>query len=175
MSALDNTPVNKNFLSPLNFVFRVKRAPHVNFFIQRVNLPSLSFDYAEQGNPFTAIPIQGDHIHFGNLDITFKVDEDLQNWFEIHNWIRSLGFPDNFTEFAQIKSMQPASGESITSDLDLIILNAVKLPRFQVTFLNAFPINVSELTFDATDENVSYMTATASFRYMLYNVEAITQ
>lgn len=173
MTALDNTPTNQNFLNPLNFVFRVKRAPHVNFFIQRINLPSLSFDYAEQGNPFTSIPIQGDHIHFGNLDITFKVDEDLQNWFEIHNWIRSLGFPDNFTEFQQIKANTPTSGDGITADLMLIILNAVKLPIYEVQFWNAFPISLSELTFDSTDESVNYITATASFRYIYYSVNKI--
>jgi hypothetical protein len=42
MSSIDNTPENKNFLSPLNFRFQIKKAPHVNFFVQSVNIPAIS-------------------------------------------------------------------------------------------------------------------------------------
>ena len=41
MSALDSNPANKNFLSPLNFSFRIKKAPYTNFFIQKVNVPRM--------------------------------------------------------------------------------------------------------------------------------------
>jgi hypothetical protein len=173
MTAIDNTPANKNFLSPLNFVFRIKRSPHLNFFVQRVGIPALSLQNPLQTNPFVSIPIAGDHLHFENLDVTFKVDEDLQNWFEMHNWLRSLGFPENFSEYAQIKNQSIASGASIRSDISLIILNAVKLPIYECTFIEAFPQSLSDLTFDTTDTSVNYITATVSFKYLLYTVEKL--
>jgi hypothetical protein len=170
MTALDNTPINKNFLNPLNFVFQIKRSPHLNFFIQKVNLPEISLEIPTQSNPFVSIPIYGDHIHYATLDVTFKVDEDLQNWFEVHNWIRSLGFPDNFTEYAQIKEQTQVSGQGVRSDISLVLLNAVKLPTFEITFRECFPISLSALQFDVTDNTVDYMTAQASFKYILYDV-----
>ena len=42
MAALDKTPANKNFLNPLNFKFQIQRAPNVNFFIQKINIPSIT-------------------------------------------------------------------------------------------------------------------------------------
>jgi len=173
MTALDNTPVNKNFLSPLNFVFQIKRAPHLNFFIQKVNLPSLTLDYPSQPNPFERIWLPGEHLSYGTLDVEFMVDEDLQNWFEVHNWLRSLGFPDNFNEYAEIKAQTPTSGKGIRSDISLVLLNAVKLPKWQISFRECFPISLSSLDFGTTSGDVNYITAKASFRYILYDVERI--
>ena len=51
MTAIDNTPSNKNFLSPLNFKFTIKKAPHVNFFIQKVNIPDLGLKPVVTSNP----------------------------------------------------------------------------------------------------------------------------
>ena len=42
MSILDTQPTNKNFLSPLGFRFTIKKAPNLNFFVQSVNIPTLS-------------------------------------------------------------------------------------------------------------------------------------
>lgn len=173
MAALDNTPQNKNFLSPLNFVFQIKRSPHLNFFVQEANLPAITAEFLEQTNPFVKIPISGEILKFGNLNVTFKVDEDLQNWFEIHNWIRALGFPADFTEYQSIKKNPVYSGDGITSDISLIILNQIKKPAFEVMFRNAFPVHLSDLVFKTTEDTVNYMTATAEFRYILYDVTKI--
>ena len=170
MTAIDNTPQNKNFLSPLNFVFQIKRSPHLNFFVQEVNLPSISADNISTSNPFVRIPTSGEHLRFGDLRATFKVDEDLQNWFEIHNWVRALGFPDNFAEYKNIAILPTVSGEGITSDISLIILNQKRLPAFEVSFRNAFPVFLSDLMFRTTDNDVNYMTATVDFKYLLYDV-----
>jgi len=173
MSAIDNTPVNKNFLSPLNFNFYIQRAPHLNFFAQSVNLPGVSFINPIQTNPFTNIPQPGDRIHFEDLTVTFNVDEDLQNYLEIHNWIRSLGFPENFQEYAQIKAQQPTSGAGIRSDLTLFISNGIKIPNFEVTFREAFPIAISRLNFQTTDSTIDYITASATFKYIFFEIQKL--
>ena len=170
MTAIDNTPYNKNFLSPLNIVFQIKRSPHLNFFVQQVNLPSVSVNFPEQPNPFVHIPISGEHLEFGTLRVSFKVDEDMQNWFEVHNWIRKLGFPYEFEEYKKLTAAPKASGEGIVSDITLVILNQVKLPAFEITFRDAFPVSLSDLQFDVTEETVNYITASADFKYVLYDV-----
>ena len=104
MSVIDNTPANKNFLSPLNFRFQIKKAPHVNFFIQKVNIPSIALPNPTVSNPFVNIPYPGEHLRYGDLEISFKVDEDLQNYLEIHNWLVSLGKPENFDQYKQIQN-----------------------------------------------------------------------
>lgn len=173
MSAVDNTPANKNFLSPLNFKFQIKKAPHVNFFIQQVNIPSILLQSPEKGNPFVNIPFPGEHLKFGELKIVFKVDEDLKNYLEIHNWIRALGKPENFEQYKTIQDQPIASGEGIRSDISLMVLSSSKMANYEVVFVDAFPVTLSDLNFTTVDSDVNYITATASFRYVYYTITNI--
>jgi len=101
MSALENTPTNPNFLSPLNFKFSIKRAPHINFFIQKIGIPSLSLPTYESPNPFVKIPEPG---------------------------------------------------------------------NYELTFTEAYPTDLSELVFDTTKSDVEYIEATATFKYLLFEI-----
>lgn len=174
MSAIDNTPLNKNFLSPLNFVFTIKKAPHVNFFIQKVNIPSITLPSADSSNPFVKIPYPGEHLNYGPLQIMFKVDEDLKNYIEIHNWIRDLGKPENYEQYANISSKPDYTGEGIYSDISVIALSSAKNPNFEFTFVDAHPVELSSLNFDVTKDNVNYMSAEVVFKYTYFKIEDIT-
>ena len=173
MSAVDNTPTNKNFLSPLNFKFQIKKAPYVNFFIQQVNIPSILLQSPEKGNPFVNIPYPGEHLKFGELKISFKVDEDLKNYLEIHNWITSLGKPENFDQYKTIQDKPIATGEGIYSDISLIVLSSSKMANYEIVFVDAYPITVSDLTFNTVDDTVNYVTASATFKYTYYTITNI--
>ena len=170
MSAIDNTPTNKNFLSPLNFKFQIKKAPHVNFFIQKVNIPSITMRAPDYANPFVTVPYPGDHIQYGELSITFKVDEDLQNYLEIHNWIKALGKPENFDQYKTIQDIPVATGDGIYSDISVIALASTKQPNYEIVYQDAFPTVLSDVIFNTTDDSVNYVSATANFKYMNYNI-----
>ena len=174
MSATENTPSNKNFLSPLGFKFFVKKLPNVNFFAQKANIPGISIGATpEQANPFVAIPYQGDHAQFNELEVTFRVDENLQNFLEIQNWIRALTFPEEFEQFAALFKAKPGSGDGLKSDASLVITTNGKNPNFECLFQDIFPISISDLVFDTTDESVNYLDATVQFRYTLYKISAL--
>ena len=173
MAALDNTPINKNFLNPLNFKFQIKRAPNVNFFIQKINIPSLFLPEVKIPTLFVPIPVQQTHMEYGDLKVSFKVDEDLQNYFEIHNWIRALGFPSQFSEYAKIQTASPISGVSLTSEISLTILNALKNPNYEFVFHDAFPTYLSEIDFNTTYDSVDYVSASVNFKYTLFDVKQI--
>ena len=170
MSAIDKTPTNKNFLSPLNFTFVLKRSPHLNFFVQKINLPSISIPTVDRNTPLLPIPFAAGQIEFEKLQITFKVDEDLQNYLEIHNWIRALGFPESNEQYKAMSLKDKATGEWVKSDLTLIISNGLKQPNYEVSFYEAFPTYVSDLDFETTDTDLEYITATTIFRYAYYTI-----
>lgn len=173
MSAITDTPQNKNFLNPLNFQFQLKRAPNVNFFIQKISLPSIDSPQIEIPTMFNYIPEPGNKLIYGDLEITFKIDEDFNNYLEIHNWIRALTFPEKFAEYASISNNPSYTGDGIRSDISLIVLNSTKKPNFEITFREAYPISLSGVEFDTTLEDVQYLTTTASFKYMLYDITKI--
>jgi hypothetical protein len=173
MSALDSTPLNKNFLSPLNFEFSLQRAPHLNFFIQSINLPGVSFMNPLQPTPFSNIPQTGDRLYFDDLSVVYKVDEDLQNYLEVFNWITELGFPADFTQYQAIATKSIASGTGLRSDITLLIQNSLKVANFQVNFRECIPVAIGPLQFSSTDDTVNFMTCSVTFRYMFYELSKI--
>ena len=173
ISAIDQTPVNKNFLSPLNFTFVLKRSPHLNFFVQRINIPRMTLGNLLAPSPLLNIPYAADHIDYGNLTLTFKVDEDLTNYMELHDWMVGLGYPENQDTYKTLESKSSSSGESLKSDISLVISDGIKNPNYEVTFRDAFPIELGELDFQTTDSSVDYVTASATFRYTIFNISKV--
>ena len=170
------TPIdNRNFLSPVGFKFSLKRSPAAAFFCNQANIPSIDLGIAEQPSYLRNIPLPGDKIDFGDLNLRFLVDEDLVNYMEIQNWIRGLGFPDNLNQYKDLKQenilgpMGKAT-DDVTSDGTLQILSSNLVPKFQVVFEDLFPYNLSTVTFDATDTDIEYFTADVSFKYTIYNI-----
>lgn len=173
MTAIENTPTNKNFLSPLNFRFSIKRSPHLNFFVQKVNLPSITLPNFDTPNPFIPIPEPGTALRYGDISVTFKVDEDLMNYLEMHHWIRGIGKPDNFGEYKHLSVNPEWTGEGIRSELSLVLLDSAKRPNYEFTFRSAFPTYLSELNFDTTYQDVEFLTATTTFRYLMFDINKI--
>lgn len=166
-------PVNKNFLSPLGYSFIVKKLPHVNFFTTRVNVPGVSMASVDVPTPFNRMPISGDKVSFDELTVTFKVDEDMENYIEVFNWIMGLGFPAKFDQYKSLASKGKFTGEGLYSDATVTIMTSAMNPNIEVTYKDLFPISLSEIEFSSTDADVEYLTATVTFRYREYTIAAV--
>ena len=169
------TPLeNRNFLSPTGFRFSIKRCPAATFFCNKANIPSLDLGVAQQPTYFKDIDRPGEKIEFGDLTITFLVDEDLVNYMEIQKWIRGLGYPESLGQFAEMEKeaiIGPDGKYSdIFSDGTLQILSNNQIPKYNVVFQGLWPYTLSTLTFDATDTDIEYFTADVSFKYTIYNL-----
>lgn len=171
---LNEMPINHNFLSPLNFRFILKRAPATEFFIQKINLPGFKLGVPQFPNPFVTIPEPGEHLAYNPLTITFKVDEDLKNYLEIHKWMQALGKPKNFEEYREVAVDVPQiSGYGVKSDISLILMTNIKNPSFSINFVDAFPVLLGDIQFDTREEDIQYLTATATFKYTYYDIESL--
>ena len=169
---------NRNFLAPIGFKFNLQRSPGVAFFCNQANIPDLQLGVAMQPNPLRDIPVPGDKVEFGDLNLRFLVDEDLKNYMEIQNWIRGLGYPESTEQFDKLDkdgaSIIPRRykqmGDQIYSDATLQILSSNMVAKFNVNFKDLFPVSLTTLTFDATDTDIEYFTADANFKYTSYNL-----
>ena len=162
---------NKNFLSPIGFVFVLDKAKRVSFLCQKAEIPSLTvgnIDIPTRG--MARIPVEG-NIVYGDLSLEFVVDEDLQNYMEIHNWLRALGTPQEMKERKDwVNKYANREGDARFSDATLQVLNNNNLVNFDVVFKQLFPIELTSLPFDVTQTDNEYFTATVMFKYMLYEV-----
>jgi len=168
------TPIeNRNFLSPVGFKFALKRSPGVAFFCNQANIPEMTLGVAEQPTPFKDIPIPGDKIQFGDLDLRFLVDENLENYMKMHNWLTGLGFPETTQQFKTLTT-DDVTGEGALdqqfSDASLHILNSNFRDVAIVKFRDLFPVSLSSLEFDASEADVQYFTADVTFKYTIYDI-----
>jgi len=117
---LDRQPTKLDYASPTQFKFGINQLPKVEYFVTAAELPDLSLETTLQSTPFKDIPVPGEKLTYGNLTVTFLVDEYLENYITLHNWITGLGFPqkrEQFTTHRDITSnTRPNSGGGISED-----------------------------------------------------------
>jgi hypothetical protein len=168
---------NLNFLSPLKFAFTIKKLPQVNFYVQSLVLPSITVQPNMQPTPFVKLPIPGDHVDYGEVQITFKVDEDMANYLEIFNWLTAIGFPENFGQYkalADKDARQNVGGtDGIMTDGTIIIYNSASNVNMQVKLINMFPTGLMDLLFDLKQVDVDYIEATATFAFERMQISRI--
>ena len=169
---------NRNFLSIVGFKFLLNRCPKVDFYCNTANIPEVILGTAVQRTYLKDIPVPGDKLQYGDLNITFMVDEDMENYLQIYQWITSLGFPESISQFSELKDTdrllpeKPVAGDHFNerSDATLMILNSDYNPSVKIKFKDVFPVALSAVPFNVTAEAQQYYTATASFRYTIFDV-----
>lgn len=163
---------NRNFLSPIGFLFILDKAKKVSFLCQRAEIPTVQLGQVNiPTSGFVPIPVEG-NMRYSEFNIEFIVDEDLRNYMQLHNWMRALGTPQDLEErrIWTDENQNHPSQNAKYSDATLQVLNNNNLANFDVVFKDLFPISLSTLAFDVTGSDNDYFTATATFEYTLYEV-----
>ena len=184
-------PAKQDYADPTKFKFSIVKLPKVEYFCTQVNLPGISIsDNYSQPTPFRDIPLPGEKLSYEPLSVTFIVDENLENYQEIHGWLRGIGFPGGHEEFknlldggsdrfptskssklgdaGRVKFNAPDTG-GIFSDATLNILTSKNNPVTEVRFNDCFPISLSGLAYNQQATDTDYLTATVTFNYKLYD------
>jgi hypothetical protein len=136
----------------------------------------MTLGVAVQTNYLKDIDTPGDKIVFEDFSLRFLVDENLENYMEIYNWIRGLGYPESLQEIYDFQTSNPVfqqpdkSQMNLYSDGTLQVLTSKENPNFKVTFKDMWPYSLSTLQFDATSEDIQYFTADVTFKYTIYNI-----
>jgi hypothetical protein len=170
-SIFDKQISNRNFLSPIGFKFTLAKEPKVSFFSNSSRLPEISLGTAVQTNYLKNIDIPGDRLTYGDLNLTFLVDENLENYMAIHNWLTGLGYPESTSQYEDlIVTDNIREPENAFSDGSLHILNSNFRDVAIVKFNDLFPVYLSSLEFKSSETDVNYFTAEATFKYTVYNI-----
>ena len=170
-SAFGKQIQNRNFLSGVAFKFNLTKFPKVDFFSNSARIPELTLELTRQPSYLKTIDVPGERLSYGDLTLRFLVDENMENYISVYNWLTGLGFPETTKEFKRITTDQ-LSGQrdqkEAFCDGTLRILNSNYREVAQVKFIDLFPTSLTSLDFDATNTDVQYFTAEATFKYTLY-------
>jgi len=165
---------NRNFLSGIGFKFNLGKYPKVDFFCNTARIPEITLATATQSSYLKDIDIPETKLSFGDLTIQFLVDENLENYRIIHEWMYGLGFPEIAQQFIDVTTDKEGIRDMKEQFADgtLRILNSSFNEVAKVKFLDMFPVSLSSLDFDATSTDVNYFTAQATFKYTVYQLTA---
>ena len=163
---------NRNFLSGIGFKFNLGKYPKVDFFCNTARIPEITLDTTTQPSYLKNIDVPGEKISYGDLTIQFLVDENMENYKIVHDWITGLGFPETAQQFIDKTTDRDGLRDMKEQFADgtLRILNSNFNEVAKVKFLDMFPVSLSSLDFDATSTDVNYFTAQASFKYTVYQL-----
>ena len=156
---------NRNFLSPIGFLFTLEKAKKASFLCQAASIPTLSLgDVNIPTRGMVPIPTEGNLV-YGGFEIEFIVDEDLRNYMEIHNWMRGISGGNHTWERGDYE-------EHYTPRCDgsLAVMNSNMQTNFFVNFKDLFPVSLNALEFNATIDGTEYATASVEFRYTSYDI-----
>jgi len=188
-TSISRQPSKLDYTSPTQFRFLINQLPKVEYFTTEANIPGITLGEGTFGTPLKDITLLGDKLTYEDLGISFIVDENLENYIEMHNWLTSIGFPKDRKQFSEFRS--PTSnmststrGESndigdvrastpelaMTSDSVLTILTNKNNPVVECRFRDIFPTSLSGLDYSQNQTDVEYLTATVNFKYTIYEI-----
>jgi len=193
-NVIDRTTTKFDYASPIQFRFKITKLPLVEFTIQTANIPGISLDEVQQPTRLKAIALPGSTLSFANLDLSFLVDENLNNYKELHDWLIGLGTPESDSQFAGLlasgndrfpgstvstavtgtSTAQPLNEGAIYSDATLTVLNSKNIAKTEIRFKNVYPVSLGSLSYDIKASDVDYLQVNASFSYMGYEIVQIS-
>ena len=146
-----------NFLSTSRFMFVVDSPDlrHLSYHCSSVELPAMSVQQLETGYHQYGVQNLGDKIVFEPFNATFMVDEDLENYKSIKNWL--------FDE--------ATSNVILKRDLSLILFSNDNVASHVIKYVGAFPTSLSSIPFQSTSAETTYVASSVSFSYDYFEFE----
>ena len=182
-------PTVYDYATPTQWRLAFNRTPKTTWFCTTANIPGITLGEAQYPTPMADVIISGDKLTFETLNITFLVDEELQNYRELWEWLVGIGSPVNHSQWSTVltkgdsairqfgtddtdpRTKSTYEESNLYSDATLIVYNSKNIPKVNVQFKNMFPTSLSSLEYTQEASDVEYFKASATFRYLYYEFE----
>jgi hypothetical protein len=165
-------PSNLNPLSPNGYRFNISKIPEFSYFCQQVEIPTLSLPSVQQATPLSINIMAGDILEYSELTLQFLIDENMDNYKALWNWMIGLGFPENYEQYSGYRDQSAFSSLSELkknfSDGFLQILGNTNAVIQTIEFADMYPTSLQSLTFQSTNSDVQYLVGSATFKYDLF-------
>lgn len=151
---------NQNFFYADKFTFVLNRTPKVNYNCISAEFPSISAEAQKLHTPNNAFHVGGKKIDFGTLAVSFRVDEDLENYREIYEWMRGISSAVSFDPYNKLirderySIQKNENGHNIYSDATIFTETNSYNINLALNFVDVFPISLGNLQFNFDDNTV---------------------
>lgn len=157
----ESLTLTPSFLQPTNFRMSINRLPTTQWLIQQVSIPGLTIGVSEQQTPFVPLKRPGLGVSWQELVVSFVVDEDMQSYSDIFEWMTAAAISDQFTAYQQLKD----GDYGVVSDIAIVVTQSSSNPNLTFNFKDAFPVSLSDIPLDITATDIIAPICTATFAY----------
>lgn len=161
----NRTITNESYLQPISFQFSCPKTPTLNYFVQSVQIPGVDSAPAAQPTALVPAPVPGQDFTYQPLIVSFIIDENMNNWLEVYNWMISTKATDRFD-----RVVEPADQ---FADASVLVMNNKMQGLRRVEFSRIFPTSLTEIQFDSANTDPGPILASATFAYTYYEVSEI--
>lgn len=126
------------------------KAPNTAYFCQNFIMPSVTNGETTVARPLVDAHFPGPKTTYDPLTVTMLVNEHMENYIEILNWIRD------------------GNG---TDDVTIQIMTNKNNVSKSVVFKGAFPTSIGSISFNVQDSDVTYAQVDVTFRYDYFTIE----
>lgn len=164
-----NLTTNINYLQPTSFKLTIDRTnyPNLEFFVQNFTHPGLMMPAAELPiRRLQSIPYPGESLTINELSATILLDEDMESYSEMYNWIRRI----QVTDMDGNNKLQSGSTLDTNCDITLSILSSHNNLSKQVRYIDAIPTSLGDISFEATSAGTDFITFQATFRFSYFEL-----
>ena len=158
-----------SYLQPTSFKLSIDRKfyPNLEFFCQSVLHPSMSLNPVEVPiKRLGSIPFAGDKLTFGELTAIIIVDENLNAYTEMYNWMDRLVDSKEKTPLARREIDPPTY-----SDINLSILSSHNNTTRTIKYLDCIPTSLGDMALESTSGDVQYITFPVTFRFSYFQLK----
>lgn len=158
-----------NFLQDVGFHFDCRFLPSLSDWIQQVNLPGIMNNEVKTPSPFITINQGGDSLRFETLQIEFKVDENMQNWTEVFDWMIATAPTEDFVSRANwLKKNATVLAPGV-----LTILNNSAKPILRFSFDELSPVALGGMKLRSNAEGIQYVSSYLDLSFTKYRYERV--
>lgn len=159
---------NVNFLQPTAFKLTIDRKnyPNLEFFAQTVQHPSMSLNAAEM--PFSrlgSVSMPGDKLTFGDLSANIILDENMNSYIEMYNWMKRI------VETAHVTSLNVYNDDIPTeADVTVSVLTSHNNVNRRIRYIDCVPTLLGDVSFESTAGDIQYLTFPVGFRFSYFEI-----
>ena len=160
---------NLNYLQPTAFKLTIDRKHFQNleFFAQTILHPNLTMNPIEVPyQRISSVPFAGDKLTFSELTCMIIVDENLNSYTEMYNWMNRLVVTNERSPINRKDDIPPT-----TADITLSILSSHNNKTRTIRYLDCLPISLGDMTLETTGGDVQYITYPATFRFSTFELK----
>lgn len=151
-----------NYLQPSGFKVTISKSrfPYLAFLAQTIQHPSMEINSTDLGyKRMSSVPFIGDAIEFGTVTMEVILDENMQVYNEVYNWLQNMVESKH-----KLSSISTDTELSDYCDIRVSILSSANNTSREIQYVNAFPVTLGDVQLASTNDE-TYITVPMSFRF----------